>query len=117
MQVFDTWDIVKDPFPHTNRPVREHRPALVIAMSGIQEQHGLLWAAMITSAENREWPEDVTISNSTRTGLPSDSVARTAKIATIEAKEAERIGILPGNDRLAARQHVLKTSAVLSQEG
>jgi mRNA interferase MazF len=33
-------------------------------------------------------------------GLPAPSLIRCAKIATIEAQDAERIGQLPGNDRM-----------------
>ena len=55
---------------------------------------------MVTSAGNREWPGDVVVSNLTEAGLPAPSVVRTAKIATIEASDAERIGCLPRVDRL-----------------
>jgi mRNA interferase MazF len=107
MPTFDAWDIIKVPFPYTDRPVRERRPALVVAAGVIQEQHGLLWVMMITSSENRGWPGDVDISDLGTAGLPSASVVRTAKIATIEAKEAERIGVLPSGDRVAVRGHML----------
>lgn len=107
MPAFDAWDIVKVPFPYTDRPVRQRRPALVIAANGIQEHHGLLWVLMITSAENRGWPGDVEIADLDVAGLPAPSVIRTAKIATIEAKEAERIGSLAGEARLRVRQTLL----------
>lgn len=107
MPAFDAWDIVKVPFPYTDRPVRQRRPALVIAANGIQEHHGLLWVLMITSAENRGWPGDVEISDLDAAGLPAPSVIRTAKIATIEAKEAERIGNLECEARLRVRQSLL----------
>jgi mRNA interferase MazF len=47
---------------------------------------------MITSAENRGWPGDVTISNLASAGLPVPSVVRTAKIATIEVADATKLG-------------------------
>jgi mRNA interferase MazF len=53
MPTFEPWDIVKVPFPYTDRPVRQNRPALVIAADELQAAHGLLWLAMITSAANR----------------------------------------------------------------
>jgi len=99
MPTFSTWDIIKVPFPYTDRPVRERRPALVVSSDGIQEAHGLLWVLMITSARNCGWPGDVTVSELGSAGLPVASVVRTAKIATIEAKEAERIGNLCEKDR------------------
>ncbi|MBI5162453.1 MAG: type II toxin-antitoxin system PemK/MazF family toxin [Magnetospirillum sp.] len=107
MPAFDAWDIVKVPFPYTDRPVRQRRPALVIAAKGLQEHHGLLWVLMITSAENRGWPGDVEIADLHQAALPAPSVIRTAKIATIEAKEAERIGNLEGESRMRVRQFLL----------
>ena len=92
---FERWDIVKVPFPYTDRPVRERRPAVVVAAGRLAEDHGLLWVLMVTSAANRGWPDDVTIPQKPTTGLPVPSLVRTVKIATIETKEAERIGWLP----------------------
>lgn len=107
MPAFNAWDVIKVPFPYTDRPVRQRRPALVVAANGIQQEHGLLWVLMITSAENRGWPGDVEVTDLAAAGLPSPSVIRTAKIATIEAKEAERIGTLVQADRVQAAQFVL----------
>ncbi|MBC7952221.1 MAG: type II toxin-antitoxin system PemK/MazF family toxin [Rhodospirillaceae bacterium] len=106
MPTFEAWDIIKVPFPYTDRPVRQRRPALVIAANGIQEHHGLLWVLMITSAENRGWPGDVEVIDLGKAGLPAPSLIRTAKIATIEAKEAEWIGSLDDEARLRVRQFV-----------
>jgi len=106
MLTFETWDIIKVPFPYTDRPVRERRPALVVASKGIQEHHGLLWVTMITSSDNRGWPGDVIVSDLKVSGLPVASIVRTAKIATIEAKESDRIGILPTDDRGAISKHL-----------
>jgi len=111
MPSFKLWDIVKVPFPYTDRPVRERRPALIVATAGIKENHGLLWVMMITSAENRGWPGDVAISDIGLSGLPAPSMVRTAKIATIETKESERIGSLPKADRLSVS---LQASEILS---
>src|SRR5579862_4225899 len=98
---FAVWDIVKVPFPYTARPVRQNRPALVIAAGGLEASHGLLWLAMITSAANRGWSGDVLISNLPEAGLPVPSIVRTAKLATIEARDAQRLGTLPPADRNA----------------
>ncbi|MFN3400464.1 MAG: type II toxin-antitoxin system PemK/MazF family toxin [Ferrovibrio sp.] len=58
MANFKAGDIVKVPFPYTDRATRQHRPALVVSAPGLEESHGLLWVSMITSAENRAWPSD-----------------------------------------------------------
>lgn len=99
MPTFEPWDIIKVPFPYTDRPVRQRRPALVLAAEKLEDEHGLLWVLMITSAENHRWSEDVPISGASKTGLPAPSVVRCAKVATIEAQDAERIGNLPSRER------------------
>jgi mRNA interferase MazF len=65
---------------------------LVVSIGSIEENHRLLWVAMITSAENRGWPGDVTVNDLEQAGLPAPSVIRTAKIATIEVSDATRLG-------------------------
>jgi mRNA interferase MazF len=101
MAIFEVWDIVKIPFPYTDPPVRQRRPALVIAADGIEGAHGLIWLIMITSAENRGWPDDVRISDLRTAGLPAPSIVRPAKIATVDAGDAQRLGTLPMDDREA----------------
>ena len=92
MPNFKQGDVIKVPFPYTDRPTRQSRPALVISTGQLEKLHGLLWVAMITSASNRAWPEDVRVSNLNKAGLPFPSVIRSAKIATIEAFDASKIG-------------------------
>lgn len=92
MPFFNRGDVIKVPFPYTDRATRQSRPALVVSSGGIEDAHGLLWVVMITSAENRGWPGDVAVRNLATAGLPVASVIRTAKIATIEASDATRLG-------------------------
>ncbi|MGC8485673.1 MAG: type II toxin-antitoxin system PemK/MazF family toxin [Candidatus Baltobacteraceae bacterium] len=106
MPIYKAWDIVKVPFPYIDRPVRERRPALVIAAGRLETERALLWVLMITSAENRGWVDDVEISDIERAGLPAASVVRSAKIATIECDDAEKIGRLPLRDRTLVAEHV-----------
>src|SRR5579872_3590929 len=103
MPSFEPGHVVTVPFPYTDRATRQRRPALVVSSSGLHAQHGLLWVLMITSAENRGWPGDVAVSNLRSAGLPAPSVIRTAKIATIEASDAARLGKISP----ATLQHVL----------
>jgi mRNA-degrading endonuclease toxin of MazEF toxin-antitoxin module len=106
MPGFEPWDVVKVPFPYADRPVRQRRPALVIAAGEIEAAHSLLWVLMITSAENRSWPEDVPIGDLSSAGLPAPSVVRCAKVATIDARDAERIGRLARASRKSVARHV-----------
>lgn len=95
----EVWDLVKVPFPYTNRPVQQRRPALVVAVPDAPGAPELLWVLMVTSAANRGWPGDVAVSDLAAAGLPAPSVVRSAKIAIIEARDAKRIGQLPPEDR------------------
>ena len=113
MPTFEPWDIVKVPFPYTDRPVRQNRPALVIAADALQAAHGLLWLAMITSAANRGWSGDVAVSDLGIAGLPAPSIVRPAKIATIDARDAERLGALPPADRSAVRAYLRERLSAL----
>ena len=59
---FAAFDIVVVPFPYADRLAEKRRPALVISGTRLAP-YGLVWVAMITSAENERWPSDVIISN------------------------------------------------------
>jgi mRNA interferase MazF len=111
MPTFKTWDIVRVPFPYIDRPVRQYRPALVVAGVRAEAAHGLVWVLMITSAENRRWDDDVAVSDIGVAGLPIPSLVRCAKIATIEAGDAERIGSLPQADRRKVAGNLSRTLA------
>jgi mRNA interferase MazF len=115
MPSFEPWDVVKVPFPYTDRPVRQRRPALVIAAGDIEAEHNLLWVLMITSAENRSWPEDVPVADLSSAGLPAASVVRCAKLAPIDARDVERIGKLARANRGAVARHVNAILAGISE--
>lgn len=110
----NVWDVVKVPFPYTNRPVHQYRPALVIAVDqGVNSL--LIWVLMITSANNRGWLGDVEVTDLYAAGLPAVSIVRTSKIATIEQSMAERIGSLGMADRqqvIAAIRNRLAASSI-----
>ena len=86
---FDAFDIVVVPFPHADRLAEKRRPALVISNRKLSP-FGLIWVAMITSADHAPSSSDVTITDLARAGLPAPSVVRTAKIACIEPARIER---------------------------
>lgn len=109
MAGFEPGDVIKVPFPYTDRPTRQSRPALVVSAPTLEDRHGLLWVVMITSAENRGWPGDVAVRNLDMAGLPVDSVVRTAKIATIEARDAQRLGRVAATQLAQVRQHLAAT--------
>jgi mRNA interferase MazF len=86
---FAAWDVVVVPFPYSDRFAEKRRPALVISSEKLVE-FGLVWVAMITSAENQAWTCDVSIGHLTLAGLNAPSVVRPAKIACIEPSRVLR---------------------------
>jgi mRNA interferase MazF len=112
MPSFEVWDTVKVPFPYTDRPIRQRRPALVVAAGDLLAEHGLLWLAMITSAANRSWPGDVPVSDLQSAGLPIPSIIRVTKIATIEARDAEKLGVAAQADRVGVAKYLNRVLAV-----
>lgn len=84
--------------------MQQRRPALVVAVPVAPAAADLLRVLMVTSGANRGSPDDVAISDLAVVGLPAASIVRTAKIATIEARDAERLGGLSPADRPPGRQ-------------
>jgi mRNA interferase MazF len=107
MPLFERWDVIAVPFPYVERPLQQRRPALVVA-AGLGGSLDLLWVLMITSAANLRWPDDVEIEDHERAGLPIASIVRTAKIATIKARAASRLGMISG-------QSAFRVAAILRQ--
>ena len=70
---FDPFDVVIVPFPYADRLAEKRRPAIVISNRKLA-LHGVIWVAMITSAENERWSTDVAITDLSRAGLPAPSV-------------------------------------------
>ena len=86
---YDPFDVVVVPFPYADRLAEKRRPALVISNRKLAV-HGVIWVAMITSADNDAWSSDVAITDLKRAGLPAPSVVRPAKIACIEPGRIDR---------------------------
>ncbi|MBP8284564.1 MAG: type II toxin-antitoxin system PemK/MazF family toxin [Chromatiaceae bacterium] len=99
-------DVVKVPFPYTDRPTRQRRPALIVSSPDLQREHGLSWVLMITSAANRGWKGDVDVADLAQAGLPARSVVRTAKIATIDSRDADYLGRVAPEILDSVRQHL-----------
>jgi mRNA interferase MazF len=89
LEHFDAFDIVVVPFPYADRLAEKRRPALVISNRKLAP-FGLIWVAMITSADNAPWSCDVDVADLASAGLPAPSVVRPAKIACIEPARIER---------------------------
>ncbi len=66
----------------------------------------LLWVIMVTSAAHRRWTGDVEVTDLRVAGLPSPSIIRTAKIATVEAKDTPVIGCIAEADRISVSRQL-----------
>jgi mRNA interferase MazF len=107
MPTFEGGAIVRVPFPYTDRDTRQHRPALVVSAGNLSRNRSLIWVVMITSAANPRWPDDVPIGDDhAELGLPVPSLIRPAKIATIDAAAADRIGTLDPGRMAAVRRAI-----------
>lgn len=110
MPDFERGDVVRVPFPYTDRSTRQHRPALVVSDGPLGDGDRLLWVVMITSADNRSWTDDVSLDDDyADAGLPAPSVIRPAKIATIDAAVATRLGRID-EERLARTMAVIRAN-------
>lgn len=101
------FDVVVVPFPYADRLAEKRRPAIVVNAPALQDGFGLVWLAMVTSADNRGWDCDVVVSDQQSAGLPSASLVRTAKIATVDADRIiRRIGKLAPKDARAVAAQI-----------
>jgi mRNA interferase MazF len=100
------WDVVVLPFPYADQLAEKRRPAIIVSKSWLAEAHGIVWAAMVTSADNAGWESDIPIADVEAIGLRAPSIIRPAKIATVDISRIVRItGQLGERERnaLAAR--------------
>jgi mRNA interferase MazF len=77
MASFERYDVVRVPFPFTDRQAEKNRPALVISDAAtFNRPAGYSVMAMITSAGHTPWPLDVPIGDLKAAGLPAPSLVR-----------------------------------------
>ena len=107
------WDIVRVDFPFADEARTRRRPALVIAVLPATEAFSIVWALMITSAAHDTWPGDVPVSDLGLAGLPRPSVVRTGKVAALDARLVERVGVLSAADRGRVTASVRKALGVV----
>ena len=105
MASFERFDVVRVPFPFSDRQAKKKRPALVLSAGAAfnrAARHSVM--AMITSAHNAPWPLDVTITDLAQSGLPAPSVVR-LKLFTLDHRLVlSTIGVLSPEDQKAVRK-------------
>jgi len=106
---YNRYDIVKVPFPFTDRQSSKTRPALVLSdhkAFNSRIDHSVM--AMITSAKHSDWPLDTPIENLIAAGLPAPSIIR-LKLFTLDNRLIlAKLGQLGSADQHTVEQH-LKT--------
>lgn len=80
------WQVVRVPFPFTDRQSVKNRPALVLSDAlAFNSPAGHAVMAMITSAENAPWPLDCPVLDLEAAGLPAPSKVR-FKLFTLDQR-------------------------------
>lgn len=101
-------DVVVVPFPYSDHLAGKRRPAVVVSSATLEQDHGLVWVAMITSTP-AIWPHDIPVSDLRSAGLPVKCVVRPAKVATISAARIVRkCGVLSAGDWRNAKAQLLR---------
>lgn len=84
--IYNAFDVVVVPFPFTDKTTTKRRPALVLSdAQSFNSQVGQAVMAMITSANNSNWPLDTEIHYLDSAGLPAPSIVR-MKLFTLDEK-------------------------------
>ncbi len=102
MAAYERFDVVKVPFPFTDRQASKTRPALIISGSTFNNPAGHSVLAMITSARHAPWPLDVSLQNLHSSGLPVPSLVRMklftldhrliiSRLGRLDAVDAQRV--------------------------
>ena len=83
---FEKFEVVRVPFPFTDRTATKKRPAVILSKSSSFNRkidHCVL--AMITTKSHTPWPHDLLIDDLDSAGLPAPSIVR-MKIFTLDCR-------------------------------
>jgi len=98
--IYDRFDVVKVPFPFTDKHSTKVRPALVVSNSVFNGTTGKTVLAMITSTTKNEWLHDTPVTDLGTAGLTVQSLIR-MKIFTIDNPLIlQRLGRLAVDDAI-----------------
>ena len=104
---YSRYDIVKVPFPFTDKLATKTRPALVLSdANAFNNRVGHSVLAMITSAKHSAWALDSVIVDLASAGLPAPSIIR-MKLFTLDNRLIiARLGALVDDDKLTVEQNL-----------
>lgn len=111
--IFDRFDVVVVPFPFTDKAASKRRPALVLSTAGqFNARAGHSVMAMITSATENAWPQDILIADLKSAGLSVPCSVR-FKLFTIDNRLVlRRSGRLGKTDRAAVEKNLRSVFAL-----
>lgn len=98
--IYNKYDIVKVPFPFTDKSSTKRRPALVISSEKYQSNFKHCIMCMITTAKNSDWKDDIVIQELAMSGLSVASKIRLKIFSLDERLILGRLGKLGEADIL-----------------
>jgi len=100
------FDLVRVPFPFSDRAASKMRPALVLSRPAFHGRSGHLLLAMVTSSAQAPWPLDWEILDLQGAGLKRPALVR-MKLFTLDGRLLrEHLGSLGEPDRLGVTRHL-----------
>lgn len=103
MRIFKSYSVVTVPFPFTDKDYTKKRPALVISQEEYQKYTHHCILAMITSAKQSGWGNDISIQDIKAAGLPGASVVRLKLFTLDERLILSELGELSRQDKEAVK--------------
>ena len=110
--MFAAYSLVRVPFPFSDRSAQKRRPALVLSKPDFQQASGHLLLAMVTSAQQSQWPLDWPIDDLTVAGLNHPCLVRLKLFTLDERLILGGLGSLSGPDRHGVRERLQRLLAV-----
>jgi len=115
---YNQFDIVKVPFPFTDKLATKNRPALIISSAHAFNnpiEHSVM--AMITSAKQSDWPLDTVITDIQTAGLPVPSLIR-LKLFTLDHRLIRgTLGELSREDQLTFDENLKSLLGIDTRNG
>lgn len=102
---YKRFEVVRVPFPFTDKDASKNRPALVLSDAlAFNAPAGHSVMAMITSAIHSDWPLDCVVRNLQAAGLPAPSKVR-FKLFTLDHRLVHgKLGELDAHDAAQVQQ-------------